>query len=101
MRSGRPFAFMLGNGDVVRGLELGTMEMCIGEERLVKVPPRLGFGARGSKTYGVPADAELEYRIKLVSINMQTDPRARRADLDDEQRFREDAEGNVINGAFE
>ena len=26
MRSGRPFAFLLGNGDVVRGLELGLYE---------------------------------------------------------------------------
>lgn len=35
MRSGRPFAFLLGNGDVVRGFELGCFEMCIGDERLV------------------------------------------------------------------
>jgi FK506-binding protein 2 len=101
MRSGRPFAFMLGNGDVVRGFELGTVEMCIGEERLVRVPARLGFGARGSKVYGVPPDAALEYRIRLVSINGVGDPRARREDQPDEQRFREDSEGNVINAASE
>jgi len=99
MRSGRPFAFMLGNGDVVRGLELGTLSMCIGEERRVLVPPPLGFGARGSRTYGVPPDAVLEYRVKLLSINMQTDPRTRRVDVDDEQRFSEDSESNVVNAA--
>lgn len=37
-RSGRPFAFLLGNGDVVRGFELGCFEMCIGDERLVRTP---------------------------------------------------------------
>ena len=101
MRSGRPFAFTVGNGDVVRGLELGTLEMCIGEERRVYVPSRLGFGARGSKVYGVPPDQPLEYTIKLVSINMQTDPKLRRQDVDDEQRFREDGAGNAINAAYE
>jgi FK506-binding protein 2 len=86
-RSGRPFALLLGNGDAVRGLELGLLEMCVGEERTLRVPPELGFGRRGNKLYGVPPDAPLIYQVKLVSINMQTDPRTRRADLPDEQRF--------------
>ena len=73
--------------------------MCIGEERRVTVPPQLGFGRRGNKVFGVPPDATLEYRIKLVSINMTTDPRVRRADVADEQRFSEDNEGNVVNAA--
>ena len=51
--------------------------------------------------YGVPPDAELEYRLRLVSINMVTDPMARREELDDEQRFREDEAGDVRNGAYE
>lgn len=83
----KPFALMLGNNDVVSGLELGLFEMCIGEEREVRVPAQLGFGARGSKTFGVPPGEDLVYRVKLVSIAGQTDPRTRRADLDDEQRF--------------
>ena len=57
--------------------------------------------AGGSKVYGVPPDAELEYIIRMVSINMQTDPRTRRADVDDEQRFYEDEQGNVYNAATE
>ena len=98
-RSGRPFAFLLGNGDVVRGVELGTLEMCIGEERRVTIPPLLGFGSRGSKVYGVPPDAVLEYTVKLVSINSRYDANARRADIDDEQRFSEDEEGTMRNAA--
>lgn len=100
MRSGRPFAFSLGSGGGgTRGFELGAAEMCIGEEREVRVPPLLGYGKRGSKVYGVPPDATLLYRIKLVSINMQTNPGMRRVDVDDEQRFSEDAAGNVLNAA--
>eukprot|EP00900_Chrysochromulina_parva_P006803 jgi/Chrpa1/16123/Chrysochromulina_OHIO_Genome00004066-RA len=99
MRSGRPFAFTLGNGDVVRGLDLGTLEMCIGEERLLLVPSRLGFGTRGSKVFGVPPDAPLDYRVRLVSINMITDPKARRAEVGDEQRYSEDESGDIVNAA--
>jgi len=87
MRSGRPFAFLLGNGDVVRGFELGCFEMCIGDERLVRVPPALGFGRRGPRTFGVPAAATLNYYVRMVSINGQVDPAARRDLLPDEQRF--------------
>lgn len=86
-RSGRPFAFLLGNGDVTRGLELGVLEMCIGEERTLRVPPDLGFGSRGSRIFGVPPNAPLVYKVRLVSINMQTDPKVVRSELPDEQRF--------------
>ena len=87
-RSGRPFAMALGNGDAqTAGLELGLLEMCIGEERTLRVPPELGFGRRGNKLYGVPPDTPLTYRVRLVSINLQTDPASDRATLPDEQRY--------------
>ena len=73
--------------------------MCIGEERVVSVPPRLAYGSRGSKAYGVPPGAALKFRVRLVSINMQTDPALRRQDVGDEQRYSEDSEGNVLNAA--
>ena len=84
----RRFATMLGSGEVVKGLELGLFEMCIGERRVVRVPPRLGFGSRGSRVFGVPADATLEFDVTLRSINLQDDPAVRREDLDFEQRFK-------------
>ena len=84
---GRPFGALLGNGDMVRGLELGLLEMCIGEERTLRVPASLGFGARGSRTYGVPPASALVYQVKLLSINGVVDPLVRREDVPDEQRF--------------
>lgn len=53
----------------------------------VRVPPALGFGQRGSRAYGVPPAASLEYSVRMVRINGQEDPRARRELLQDEQRF--------------
>ena len=84
---GRPFAALLGNGDLLKGLELGLLEMCIGERRTIEVPAALGFGARGSRAYGVPPDAALTYDARLVSINGVTNPSTRREDVPDEQRY--------------
>lgn len=85
-RSGRPFALMLGNSDSLPGLEVGLFEMCVGERRRVRVPPRLGF-PRGSKTFGIPPGSTLVFDVTLVSINGQTDPALRREDVADERRF--------------
>ncbi|KAJ1460425.1 Fk506-binding protein 2 [Pelagophyceae sp. CCMP2097] len=82
------FALLLGNGEVVKGLELGLFEMCIGERRIITVPAALGFGDRGSKTFRVPPGAALEYEVQMRGINLQVDPAVKRADLDAEQRFK-------------
>jgi len=42
-----PIAFKLGMGQVIRGWDEGLMDMCIGEERLLTIPPELGYGSRG------------------------------------------------------
>jgi FKBP-type peptidyl-prolyl cis-trans isomerase len=68
-------------------LELGVLGMCLGEQRRLTVPPALGFGHKGSVPFGVPPDATLEYRVKLVSVNGQTDTSTKRADLPDEKRY--------------
>ena len=54
---------------MAQGLELGCLEMCIGERRRIHVPPRLGFGTAGSRVYSVPGNARLVYDVELVSIN--------------------------------
>ena len=38
----------------------------------------------------MPPDATLEFDVALVSINGQVDPKVRREDLPDEQRYREE-----------
>ena len=81
------FAAMLGSGEVLKGLELGLYDMCIGERRVLRVPPALAFGDRGSRAFGVPGGATLEYDVTLRGINLQYNPSVRREDLDFEQRY--------------
>jgi FKBP-type peptidyl-prolyl cis-trans isomerase len=78
---------MLGSGEVVKGLELGLYDMCIGERRVLRVPPALAFGDRGSRVFGVPGGATLEYDVRLRGINLQYDPKVRREDLMAEDRY--------------
>ena len=61
---------MLGSGEVLKGLELGLYDMCIGERRVLRVPPALAFGDRGSRAFGVPGGATLEYDVTLRGINL-------------------------------
>mmetsp|Transcript_27222 Transcript_27222/g.40652 ORF Transcript_27222/g.40652 Transcript_27222/m.40652 type:complete len:490 (+) Transcript_27222:41-1510(+) len=78
--TGLPFSFVLGNGEVVRGLDLALYDMCPGEERAVRVPPGLGYGARGSRALAVPGGAPLGFRVRMVAVNSVRDPGASRGD---------------------
>lgn len=41
---GRPAQAMLGQAEVIEGLDEGLKGMCVGEKREVIVPPHLGHG---------------------------------------------------------
>ena len=43
---GSPFVFSLGAGQVIKGWDMGLLDMCIGEGRRLTIPPTLGYGSR-------------------------------------------------------
>ena len=57
----------LGKGTVIEGLEIGVLGMCVGEKRILVVPPELGYGSRGFGR-NIPKDATLRFMVELVSI---------------------------------
>ncbi|AWP17751.1 putative peptidyl-prolyl cis-trans isomerase FKBP10-like [Scophthalmus maximus] len=63
---------VLGADKVIDGLDQGLRGMCVGEKRLVTVPPHLGHGERGAD--GVPGSAVLVFDIELVSFEKGVPP---------------------------
>ena len=67
--TGLPYSYVLGNNDVLRGVDLGTYDMCPGEIRELTIPPELGY-RNGSKLYKqIPPNSQLFWRIELVELN--------------------------------
>uniref|UniRef100_A0A3Q2Y4J3 peptidylprolyl isomerase n=1 Tax=Hippocampus comes TaxID=109280 RepID=A0A3Q2Y4J3_HIPCM len=49
-KAGHPQWFVLGVGQVIKGLDIGMVDMCVGEKRKITVPPALAFGEKGKVT---------------------------------------------------
>ncbi|EMG46716.1 FPR3 FK506-binding protein 3 [Candida maltosa Xu316] len=64
--SGKPFSFKLGKGECIKGFDLGVTGMSVGGERRVVIPPKMGYGSQALP--GIPANSELTFDIKLVSL---------------------------------
>ncbi|KAF3704372.1 Peptidyl-prolyl cis-trans isomerase FKBP10 [Channa argus] len=63
---------VLGSDKVIDGLDEGLRGMCVGEKRVVTVPPHLGHGEKGAP--GVPSSAVLVFDIELMSFEKGVPP---------------------------
>lgn len=67
-----PLPFVLGEPGLIPGFQIGVNGMKVGGERVIAVPPSLGYGAQGvTDTEGkvrVPPNVTIYFNIKLVSV---------------------------------
>jgi len=63
---GAPFSFVLGAHRVILGWDHGLLDMCIGEERKLIIPPELGYGDRAMGA--IKAGSTLVFETKLMGI---------------------------------
>ena len=63
---GQPFAFGLGEGQVIRGWDEGVQGMKVGGTRVLTIPAELGYGARGAGGV-IPPNATLVFEVDLIS----------------------------------
>ena len=64
---GGTFAFVLGEGQVIKGWDEGVATMRPGGKRRLIVPPQLGYGAQGAGGV-IPPNATLNFVIQLLTI---------------------------------
>ena len=64
---GEPFTFIIGQGKVIRGWELGVAGMKVGGTRKLVIPPHLGYGEAGSPPR-IPGQATLLFEIELLHV---------------------------------
>jgi len=63
---GVPFEFTIGAGTVIQGWEQGLLGMKKGGQRLLVIPPSLGYGATG--VGNIPPNSTLVFQVELLEI---------------------------------
>ncbi len=64
---GQPFTFILGQGMVIKGWDLGVEGMREGDVRRLTIPPELGYGDRGHPPT-IPPQSTLVFEIELLEV---------------------------------
>ncbi len=62
----QPFAFDLGQGQVIKGWDQGVAGMKVGGKRKLTIPPDMGYGARGIGP--IPPNSTLVFEVDLLDI---------------------------------
>ncbi|XP_034549064.1 peptidyl-prolyl cis-trans isomerase FKBP7 [Notolabrus celidotus] len=66
-KAGHAQWFVLGVGQIIRGLDMGMVDMCAGEKRKITVPPSLAFGEKGKDP--VPPNASVIFEVEVFAVS--------------------------------
>ncbi|XP_053266182.1 peptidyl-prolyl cis-trans isomerase FKBP7 isoform X1 [Podarcis raffonei] len=101
--NGHPKWFVLGVGQVIKGLDIAMLNMCPGEKRKVIIPPSLAYGKQGYEPAKIPPNATLIFEIELYAVTQG--PRSVEAfsqmDLDSDKKLSKHEIDHYLKKEFE
>jgi FKBP-type peptidyl-prolyl cis-trans isomerase len=62
-----PFSFVLGEGQVIAGWDIGVAKMKTGDKIRLTIPPELAYGRDGYPG-AIPPDSTLVFEVELLAI---------------------------------
>jgi peptidylprolyl isomerase len=63
---GKPFSFILGQEEVLKGWDEGLLLLSVGDSAEFKIPPMLAYGEK--KKGSIPANTTLQFNVKVVKL---------------------------------
>jgi len=64
---GKPFDFVLGRGQVIKGWDVGVATMSVGERAKLVISPGWGYGAKGYPPI-IPGNSVLIFDVELLQL---------------------------------
>jgi len=67
-KSGKPFKFKLGKGEVIKGWDVGLEGIKVGGKRKLTIPAHMAYGAAGAGP-DIPPNASLTFEVECKTVN--------------------------------